>query len=218
MWRVYQSQKADEKRNAANVILLEIEGAEDGLRKVNVTKPFSDDGDVILMRTASWDKYKHLFVADFVNYRNEWDKIAEFYALCENYDKAVASQNETIEDNKRELISNVQRVLAGYADQRAAELAPDRDDFKDEEKREALERRYRAKRQRFMDVTVGIVSQAAQIDQYIPKKFNMDANRSLDAIDKNLSTSTAGMRLRELAAPRKSILKRLGLALKRQMA
>ena len=217
-WRVYQSQKSDEKRNAANVILLEIEGAEEGLRKVSPQKPFLDDGYVVLMRTASWDSYKHLFVADFANYRNEWDKIAEFYAQCENYDKAVTAQNETRDDNKRELIANVQRVLAGYADQRAAQLQPDGDDFKNEETREKLEQRYRAKRQRFMDVIVGVISKTDQINHYVPQQFFNDAVRALGAIDKNLSTTTAGIRLRELAAPRKSILKRFSLALKRLTA
>src|SRR5579862_2127642 len=76
-WNVYKSQKSDEKRNAANVILLEIEGAEEGLRKVSPQKPFLDDGDAVLMRTASWDKYKHLFVSDFASHRNEWGKISE---------------------------------------------------------------------------------------------------------------------------------------------
>lgn len=208
-WRIYQNQKEDAKRNAANVIMLEIEGAEEGLRKVTTQKPFNEDEPVVLLHNSSWDKYKHLFVQDFIGSRNEWNKISDFYAQCENYDKATRDYGTTRKDNQRELIANVQRVLAGYADQHAAQLEPSGSDFINEETRKKLEQQYIDKRQRFMNVIVGVVSQTAQINHYIPKQFEIEAVRALGLIDKNLSTNSAGIKLRNLATPKRSRLESL---------
>jgi hypothetical protein len=39
-WRVYRNEKEDEKRDASNVIILEIERAETGLTQLSIDQPF----------------------------------------------------------------------------------------------------------------------------------------------------------------------------------
>jgi hypothetical protein len=198
VWRVYQNQLADEKRSAANVVLLEIEGAEEALKKVTTDKPFSEER-LVLMETASWDKYKHLFVSDFIGFKDEWNKITDFYSQCKGYDEAVVGQNEMTDYNTKQMIVNQQRILSDFALKHNNELAGE---SKDEKSKAALKQEYKAKRTQFVDVYTGIVSRDAPIDHYTPVRFYNDAKRILGIVDRNLSTSTAGVRLKELATHR----------------
>jgi len=172
--RVYQKQKNDEKRNAANVIVLEIEGAEEGLRKVSVDRPFTgnDEADTVLMKTTSWDKYKHLFVADFLQDRNEWNKIADFYTQCGEYDTAVVGQNEMTDFNTQQMIANQQQVLAKYAEEYSIQLS----NAKTEKEKTKFGNEYIARRTQFIgDYTGGVEGHIAQINLYIPVRFSNNA-------------------------------------------
>ena len=200
--RVYRNQQDDEKRNAANIILLEIEEAEEALRNVNIDKPFasSDEPDTILLKSASWDKYKHLFVADFAGYRDELKKISDFYDQCNQYDDAVADQNAMGDDNTRAMIVNLQAVLTKFAEAYFTEIV--KADPKDIA---TLRQQYLAVRDQFNDIYMGITSRNAPINHYVLQKFTDNAKRALGVIDRNLSTSTAGKKLKEIAAPKRKL-------------
>jgi len=195
--RVYQNQKRDEKRNAASILLLEIGGAEDALTKVNSDKPIVgiDEADVFLMKTSSWDKYKYLFATDFKD-KNEFSKISEFYDKCKEYDDAVRLRNASFYHNQKQLRINAHRIIARYTDEYAINL----EGAKDEEQKDTLSRKYMAKRKLFEDAYIG--QDAPNIFTYLPLQPFNNAKRVLGTIDRNLSTSSAGERLKELAAPK----------------
>lgn len=118
VFRVYKSQKLDEKKNAANIIVLEIERAENKLKEITVNKSVpgtEGKADIILMPIMSWDSYKHLFISDFTNFRAEWEKITDFYSLCTQYDNAIVANSKVLDDNTIQLTVNYQRILADQA-------------------------------------------------------------------------------------------------------
>lgn len=200
VWRVYRNQKDDEKRSAANIVLLEIERAEEELKKISVDRVFTgeDEDDVMLMKTSSWDEYKHFFVQDFFGHHDELAKISDFYALCEKYDDAVAGQNDMIDTNTKEMIQNYQGILAKSTEEYLEALK----DTKDEKTKAELKQQYLAGRKLFDDAYTGRVSRDAPISHYTPVRFANNAKRALSTIDRNLSTSSAGQRLKKIAAPK----------------
>lgn len=197
-YRVYYKQKRDEKRNAANIILLEIQGAENALTRVTLDKPMLDidEDDVSLMSTSSWDKYKHLFVRDFKDI-NEFNKITEFYNRCKAYDEAVHLRNSSFYHNQKMLRSNTHAALRECL----VDYLKDIDGVEDQEKRDEAYRKYLAKRQIAIDMLV-VKDKGPEIFTYMPSQPDLIAKRILGTIDRNLSTSIPGDVLKTLASPK----------------
>jgi len=197
-YRVYYKRKHDEKRDAASILFLEIQGAEDALTKVSVDKPISDidDPDIFLMKTASWDKYRHLFVKDFENI-NEFNKITEFYDKCKEYDDAVRLRNSSFYHNQKVLRSNAHNALRRYLEQ----YIEDTKNMTDQSQLDVIYNKYLAKRQLFKDQYLNS-SKAPEIFTYMPSQPFNNAKRVLGTIDRNLSTSIAGEVLKNLANPK----------------
>jgi hypothetical protein len=189
---LYRKQKNDEKRDAANTILLEIEGAERQLTKVSEDKPFPniDEEDVYLMRASSWDEFKYLFVNNFD--RNEWDKITDFYRRCHDYDEAVTYHNLNSKKNLQALRVNMQRVLANYADEYTRSI-----EGKTEEEFTELEIKYINRRQTFINI-YGNTS-TTHMYSYIPIKPQNDAKRALKGLETSLSLTSVGIKLKQLS-------------------
>lgn len=193
---VYAKGKRDAKRRAANVILIEVEEAEQHLAKVSVENPFpaGPDVQVKLMPVSSWNQYKHLFINDFD--RNETDKISDFYARCEDYDNASSRQIEvTFEGNQQELRINIQRILADYAREYndALEAAAPED-------YDTLEKRYIERRRRFVQIYDNTAS--THTYTYAPAKPYDDAKRALQGIEQSLSLTSVGTKLKSIARSR----------------
>jgi hypothetical protein len=192
-YRVYSKQKRDTKRDAANIVLLEIENAEQQSEKVSFDKPFTDinDEDVFLMPVASWDKYKYLFVRDFD--RNEWDKITNFYRKCHSYDQSVVFHNASLDHNMKQLRVNVQRELAEYASEYASKYAG-----ANETDKETVKQEYIRKRNNFTDLYTGSEKIDPIIFTYIPTKAFIDAKRALSNLETSLSLTSVGIKLKKL--------------------
>lgn len=193
-YRVYAKQKRDAKRDAANIILLEIEDAERQLEKVNVDRPFTgaDEDDVYLMKSASWDEYKYLFVRDFD--RNEWDKITAFYTRCQAYDQSVSFNKKSREHNQREVRVNLQRILADHAKKYID------DGLKDAattvgENAQLRTQVYEAVREAYIELLVGDKS---SIFTYTPMQSEKEAKRALGAIETSLSLTSVGTKLKDM--------------------
>jgi len=193
-YRVYRRQKRDDKSDAAKVMLLEIEGAEQTLQsqRINETQPFTPSGeeDLYLMPLASWGKYKYLFVRNFD--RNEWDKISDFYLRCQVYDEAVRFQVSVVKKNQEELRFNVQRILADYADKYIRSLKG-----KSTIQQVQLEQDYIAERKLFTDTYVN--TQPTHMFTYIPVMPYNDAIRALKGLDKSISLTSIGIKLKHIA-------------------
>ena len=113
-FRIYTKQKDDAKRDAANIILLEIESAEQQLQIITQNEQQDSLAEnIYLMKNSSWDEYRYLFVRDFD--RNEWDKISDFYSKCYQYDEAVTSNNKYFGANVEKIQLQIQGILAGFA-------------------------------------------------------------------------------------------------------
>ena len=141
---VYSKQKSDVKRNAANILLLEIENAEQQIQKINETHHSNPVlPGISLMKNASWDKYRYLFVRTFD--KNEWDNLSDFYNKCLKFDVAVAYQESLFERNMFNIRENLQRVLADYADDHANEMIG-----KTVDQQRALEQTYIQRRAQFV--------------------------------------------------------------------
>ncbi len=199
-YRVYIKQRRDAKRDAANIVLLEIENAERQLEKVNADRVFPgiDEDDVYLMRSASWDKYKYLFVRDLD--RNEWDKLTSFYDKCSIYDKAAASYRRSREKNQQEARVNVHRILA--------DLAKDYADISSDLSKEEINQRtslYAEKRKAYISLMVG---ETSEILTYIPQQLDFEGKRVLTTIETNLTSTSIGIKLK-LIVNKKGIFDRL---------
>lgn len=207
-FRIYKNQKIDEKRNAANIILLEVERAEKALSSLTTENPIPevDSGSsAVLMPTSSWDKYKHLFIADFVNHRAEWDKITDFYTLCSQYDEAVIKNAEVTSRNTIERAVNYQRVLADLA----AKHAIDRMVITDTDELSEDQAKYLQQRQRISEEVIGTDNYPADLRQYTPKLYHGKAAEILGRIDRNISTSTSGEKIKNIARIQKGFFQRL---------
>jgi len=191
-YRVYAKQKRDAKRDAANIILLEIEDAERQLEKVSSARPFTggDEEDVYLMKAASWDKYKYLFVRDFD--RNEWDKITTFYTKCQAYDQAVVFNKASTEKNQQEVRANLQRVLTDHAAQYAKATKVD-----DKDVQAVSDQAYQQLHDAYIERLVG---KDSNIFTYVPRQSEADAKRALSNLETSLSLTSVGIKLKAMVA------------------
>jgi hypothetical protein len=110
---IYWRQKRDQKKDAANIILLEIKNAERALKtiKQNLSLNFLAT-DIIVMQADSWSKYKYLFVRDFD--RDEWDMLTDFYGKCALLDEAIRYNNASFWSDVEQIRVNKQRILADF--------------------------------------------------------------------------------------------------------
>lgn len=86
---LYIAQKNDHKRDAANIVLMELRHAEN---IIDQTK----GGEILevsqaLLPTNNWTKYNYLFIGDLD--RDELDLINNFYNQCELIDKAATQMS-----------------------------------------------------------------------------------------------------------------------------
>ncbi len=190
-YSVYSKQKRDSKRDSANIILLEIEHAEQQMQIVTQTQESESlNENIYLMRVASWEKYRYLFVRDFD--RNEWDKVTDFYDKCQRYDTAVRYNNTFFKANEENLRTNLHRVLADYADEyvsTASNATPT--------ERTEAERVYLEKRQSFIDMYMRTTQ--GYLYMYNPIKPVNDAKTVLSSIETSLSLTSVGIKLKRLA-------------------
>jgi hypothetical protein len=120
---VYQKQQNDRKKDAATIVLLEIQNATDRLKAVNesIVKDKLIKEDTLLMPTARWEKYKYLFVRNFNS--RELNEITTFYEKCLTYDKIVRYHSSFFVKNEEQVRNNLQSSLAIYTRSYLAELA-----------------------------------------------------------------------------------------------
>ena len=87
---VYRKQKADEKRDAAKIILQEIRRAEDIISDYKQNGGYQFAKKIIA--TNSWSKNLHLFVGDLDN--DELDRISNLYSTGEYLDTLIKEISE----------------------------------------------------------------------------------------------------------------------------
>lgn len=195
---VYRKQKRDAKRDAANVILLEVQSAEQQLQVVRRTQGDELAENVYLMKNSSWDKYRYLFVRDFD--RNEWDKISDFYNKCLQYDASVAYASTYFGSNVEKAQGHILGALAGYAKQYVNdfEALPNPD-----EKQELVDA-FKERRSNFLQAFGVINGDESFLSPYFynPQKPTIDAKAVLETMETNLSITSVGNKLKRMAENR----------------
>src|SRR5690606_44674 len=83
---IYFIRRRDHKKDAANIVLLEVKNAERNLEEARKTYEDAKQKNAAaivfpeklrLMPTESWTKYKYLFVRDLSP--EQWDEVSKFY-------------------------------------------------------------------------------------------------------------------------------------------
>lgn len=187
---LYDKQKKDNKKETANIILLEIQNAERMIKQIKdelLYKPFPMiPVNIFTMPSESWSSRKYLFVGDFD--RNEWDTITDFYNNCRLYDEAVKLNNSYFEKNTEQLRVNLQKKTADdvtKAFQSLLKATP-------ENKKKLLEKINQDAKD-FFD----FYAQSSM--QYKPQKALDDAKQAIGGLDNNISLTSIGIKLKEIS-------------------
>lgn len=196
---VYSKQKWDTKRDIANSILLEIQGAENNLKKAKETlkNTGSDSGtesiaeDVVLMPNESWSKYRQYFVRDFD--RDEWDAIGEFYSLCNLYDIAATNNHSAFARNEEQIRANAHRLVADYADEMGKKVAT----LEVEGNEQVIKKAYDEYNSRERFVRNSYLTSTLSKPMYAPQKYLDQAILYTSSI-KELSLTSVGTRLKKI--------------------
>jgi hypothetical protein len=186
---IYNQQKKDSKRDAANIILLEIQSAERILLQVGESVSKENLPNKFTMQTESWSKYKYLFVRDFD--RDEWDAITDFYNGCKLYDEAVSYNSSFFQKNEEQIRVNMLRVPAEYIREYLDATVID----DEEQEKSRLENAFN-KANEFQKI---YLSRAGSLLLYSPQKPLNDAKSVFESINKTISHGSVGIKLKRLA-------------------
>lgn len=189
---IYKKTKDDIKKDAANIVLLEVQNAERLLKQImlSVNKDIPEiPQNIFLMQTESWSKYRYLFVRDFD--WNEWDEITDFYNKCQLYDQSVTYNNSFFQKNEEQIRVNLQRVLADYAKDYSDKICS----TQDEKRKEKLQKEYLDKREQYINKYMD----KNTMYLYSPAKPVSDVKLIISSMNSNISLGTIGIKLKEIA-------------------
>jgi hypothetical protein len=184
---LYLKQKSDHKREAAKIILTEIQAAESMIERVRDSlRNGKLEIDSIVMPNDSWTLYKHLFSKYFD--RDEWDAITRFYAKSKLIDESTRYNNSAFANDVEQIRTNKQKVLADFARELVEDVGKNQFDVKTQvdlfdKKVAAFDKLYMDKQKDYL---------------YSPQKPINDAKIYLEDL-KPISISTVGQKLKKLA-------------------
>ena len=188
---VYFIRQHGQKKDAANIVLLEIQNAERSLSTVqeSLSLPVPNiPKDVFLMPMESWGKYKYLFVRDFD--RDQWDEISRFYSKCLMYDEAVKYNASFFQKDEEQIRINLQRTTGEYVKLFVEESA----EKTEQADRESLKTEIFAKIEQFQSEYLSYPNL-----QYSPQKPINDAKTTVQNMTLNLTQTAIGTKLKRLA-------------------
>ncbi len=191
---VYIMQKNDRKREAANIILLEVQNAERNLKLIKKSlkkDPPELPNDLKLLPTENWSKYSYLFIRDFD--RDEWDEIASFYHKCQLIDETISHNNAAFWGDVEQIRANKQRILADHSNDSAKKLEVTVDVLAPDDTKIV---------QKFTDITdkFDTLYMSRQVKfGYTPQKTINDAKLYIDDINYRISQASVGAKIKKLA-------------------
>jgi hypothetical protein len=180
------------KKDAANILLLEIQNAKRQLAVAD--KQFKDAvedetkmlaEDTFLMPNESWNKYKYLFVGNFD--RDEWDGLSTFYNKCALFDGAVLHNNKAFPENAAQVRNSIKQAVTTILIEYAVKNPNARSGSQAE--KQAIKSAIKAH-----DL---ILSQAGLLLSYSPRKPILDAKGQLTAI-KELNLDVVTIKLKKI--------------------
>jgi len=179
-FRLYKRTQFDKKRDVANIILLEIQNAENNFRAIFTTLnnlPSSLPEDIIVMPTESWNRYKYLFVNDFD--KNQWNSLNNFYSDCQLLDNALNAYHSSFQKNEEQYRVNIQKTSCNYVKE-----------FLEKPSNLKVSPQNEKQIQDKIDLFTSIYLKSARV--YTPQKPMIDAKRIISVINTNLSLTSVG--------------------------
>jgi hypothetical protein len=189
---LYIQQKEDTKKDAANIILVEIQNAERVLTQIAPSiksNPIVLPSDKFLLPNNSWNQYKYLFVKDLD--RDEWDTITQFYNNCKLYDEAVLYNNSLFQKNEEQIRINMLRASADYLKEYIRDNTKNNEDEKEKFEKETLKK---AK-----DFHNKYLNMPESLSYYSPQKPLNDGKNAFESIKNNISQTSVGVKLKKLS-------------------
>jgi cbb3-type cytochrome oxidase subunit 3 len=202
-WFLYDREKRNRRKEAAAIVLIEIEEAENRisetkktLKTAKVKNPPSTEfpEKMQVMKTTSWTKHRHLLSGNLSPKVSR--DITLFYENCALLDDALAEVDAAFSRNESEIRANAFRKVADYMDEKYRTLKTNETGDKtiDTENTETAER-YEALIKAFTD---NFPTKYA----YAPVKPYQDAEKYLDLLPTDLSETRVGSELRKLMSKR----------------
>jgi len=173
---LYLKQKNDFKRDAANIILMEIRDAEN---KINIIKSGKMvTVEEILLPTNNWVKYNYLFISDLD--RDELDLINNFYNQCVLIDKSLSQLSLTKQLEQK----------SSYIHQKIVQIAWEKSQLQDDNQK--IQDIFNKEKNKFLNLI--------QNDKYafiatVPQESIITASNNINSI----TTSSAGIKLKNIA-------------------
>jgi hypothetical protein len=183
---IYKKQHHDEKQNAAQTIYSEIVSGENKLKGTRerffaVQYPSLESNKVMLYE--NWSKYKYLFVRDLTS--SEWETIENFYNNCSDYDVAVTLNNSYFHQSTKHIFSSLNQYYYDVI-------------VKFHETKPSKDKLSKASSDNLSNFQARFLQNYDTID-YRPQKPINDARIALVALDSNLSLSSAGQKIKNIA-------------------
>jgi len=188
---VYLRQKRDVKRDAANIILIEIINAERQLSLILSADRPTELPKLLTMPNHSWDQYKYHFVKDFK--QNEWDKITMFYSRCLKYDRAVEYNDSFFKEDIIRIRDNTHKYVAEIAKEFTDEFPLASTITAFTKAQENLVKSFKDKRTTFEQFY------GENKFFYSPLQPINEATEALKSLDTNLSVTSVGTKLTKLS-------------------
>lgn len=192
---LYYKGKRDSKRDAANMIYLELLDAERKIKNIKNSTNISDDIGPI-MKHESWTKWKYLFVKNFD--RDEWDSISEFYEKCMLYDEAIISNSATFSKNEEQIRINVHRIVADYIKEAVDAVAKKLGTTDPNKLKDSIDK-IREKAETFQSQYLFQNEAIISKPNYSPQKYLDDREKFLQQIDVKISSRPVIQKLKKIA-------------------
>lgn len=198
---VYKKQQIDRKKDAANIILLEIKNAESQIaqgKEIFIRDKVIPES-IFAMKTSNWHKYNYLFVRDLTD--EEWGLISTFYEKCAQYDGVVEYNNTFFKKNEEQIRVNLHQALADYTKVFLDRISALLETKNGEEKNKAYKDSYsdyQGLLTEFYNTFIGEVTSSNSNYFYRPQKTANDFEVVINTIRLDLSTSTIGVKLEKI--------------------
>ena len=180
---VYHKQVVDDKKAAANKLLLEIQHIE---RSVKLVKDAWHNENINniefdILRDDSWSRYSHLFSKDFDN--DEKELLSNFFQNAKLLDESVKKSRESFNQDVAQIRVNKQRILASLVVETVNNPSDNENAVRlFSQKAELANKMYMSLQDQYL---------------YTPMKYANDAKKYCDYIS-NISTTTVGIKLKRI--------------------
>lgn len=188
---IFLKQKADQKRDAAKIIFLEVQRAVEAINTIKANQPTAGPPqlpyEVKTLPTENWSKSKYLFINSFRP--EQWLSVNTFYDLCKLFDEALNFNNSYIEKNYdlyREHLHNIEGKLIEKEIENILKTT------NETKYREAI-KKVQNKINNYMKIYLETAL------PYNPQDPLLRAKKYLELIDTDILTSTTGEILRRIA-------------------